>query len=85
MIFLVLFIVKPWLIFAREHGNYSNIKADKLVVVKLLPTLKHVFSHQKPKKFYRITNISLNVHGLHHELFFFAGLLMSFPRQVDPI
>ncbi len=64
MIFLVLFIVKPWLIFAREHGNYSNIKAYKLVVVKLLPRLKHVFSHQKPKKFYRITNVSLNVHGL---------------------
>ncbi len=41
--FLVLFVLKPWLIFVREHGKSERI-LDALVVVKLLPTLKHVIN-----------------------------------------
>ncbi len=41
IIFLVLFIVKPWLIFVREHGKSERI-LDALV--KLLLTLKYVIN-----------------------------------------
>ncbi len=44
--FLVLFVLKPWIIFVREHGNL-----DALVVVKLLPTLKHVININSQKRF----------------------------------
>ncbi len=46
--FLVLFVLKPWLIFVREHGNSDRI-LDALV--KLLPTLKHVFNDNTQKSF----------------------------------
>ncbi len=42
------FVLKPWLTFVKEHGNSERI-LDALVVVKLLPTLKHVIL-TKPKK-----------------------------------
>ncbi len=40
MIF-ILFVLKPWLTFVREHGNSERI-LDALV--KLLPTFKHVIN-----------------------------------------
>ncbi len=46
--FLVLFVLKPWLIFVREHGNSDRI-LDALV--KLLLTLKHVFNVNTQKSF----------------------------------
>ncbi len=44
--FLVLFVLKPWLILIMEHGNSERI-LNELVVVKLFPTLKHVNSQKK--------------------------------------
>ncbi len=43
--FLVLFLLKPWLIFVREHGHSERI-LDVLVEVKLFTTLKHVNSQK---------------------------------------
>ncbi len=43
--------VKPWLTFVREHGNSERI-LDELVVVKLLPTLKHVINLKKVSQDY---------------------------------
>ncbi len=80
-------MLKPWLTFIKEHGNSERI-LDALVVVKLLPILKHIINH--PKKFHRIMNVAyLKVmHRLHfHYLFIFflgAGLLMSFHGHSCP-
>ncbi len=58
MIFLVLFVVKPWLIFCKGTWKLTeNIKADALLVVKLLPTLKHVINVNSQKKFHRVMNV----------------------------
>ncbi len=43
-------VKKPWLIFVREHGNSERI-LDVLLVVKLLPTLKHVINVNSQKSF----------------------------------
>ncbi len=45
-----LFMLKPWLTFVSEHGNSERI-LDTLVVVKLLPTLKHVINLNTQKLF----------------------------------
>ncbi len=50
MIFFFFFVLKPWLTLVREHGNSERI-LDALVVVKLLPTLKHVINLKTPKSF----------------------------------
>ncbi len=71
-----LFLLKPWLTLS-EHGNSERI-LDALVVVKLLPTLKHVINLKTPKKIHRIMNVAyLKVkHGLRfiyvHQLWSFA-------------
>ncbi len=68
---LVLFVLKPWLTFIREHGNSERI-LDALVVVKLLPTLKHVINLNTQKKFHRIMNVAYlkMTHGLRFKMFF---------------
>ncbi len=38
-LFLVLFVLKPWLIFARGHGNSERILEVSLVVKLLLKLL----------------------------------------------
>ncbi len=43
-------MLKPWLAFVREHGNSERI-LDALVMVKLLPTLKHVINLNTQKSF----------------------------------
>ncbi len=53
--FLVPFVLKPWQLFVREHGNSERI-LDVSLVVKLLPTLKHVINVNRQKKFHRTTN-----------------------------
>ncbi len=69
--FLVLFVLKPWLIFVREHGNSERI-LDVALVVKLLPTLKHVININSQKSFTGGLWMYLKVmHGLH--LFFFSA------------
>ncbi len=42
-------VLKPWLTFVSEHGNSERI-LHALVVVKLLPALKHVTLTSTPKK-----------------------------------
>ncbi len=43
---LVLSVLKPWLIFISKHGNIVSL------VVKLLPTLKHIINVYNQKKFH---------------------------------
>ncbi len=53
--FLVLFVLKPWLIFVREYGLSERL-IDVSLVVKLLPTLKHVINVNSQTKFHRTMN-----------------------------
>ncbi len=71
--FLVLFMLKPWQIFIREHGIL-----DVSLVVKLLPTLKHVINVNSQKMFHRTMN---ETESDARALSFFL-LLFSVPDQL---
>ncbi len=81
--FLVLFVVKPWLIFVREHGNSERI-LDALVMVKLLPTLKQVINVNNQKKFYRFMNVpESDAQASSLFIFFFYLFFLSRRRIAD--
>ncbi len=83
MFSFVLFVLKPWLTFVREHGNSERI-LDASVVVKLLPTLKqNTLLTSTPTKVLQDCECSLLESDFIFILFFIlsAGLLMSFHRH----
>ncbi len=86
MFSFVLFVLKPWLTFVREHGNSERI-LDASVVVKLLPTLKqNTLLTSTPTKVLQDCECSLLESDLIFVLFFIlsAGLLLSFHRHSYP-
>ncbi len=78
-------VLKPWLTFVSEHGNSERI-LHALVVVKLLPALKHVTLTSTPKKVSHDYECSLpESDGLHFHLYIFFALdCWSFHRHSYP-
>ncbi len=68
--FLVLFVVKSWLVFVRECGKSERISYALLLVVKLLQKLKHVINVNSQKS-YRFNVGNLKVMFRLHLFFFF--------------
>ncbi len=76
MIYFILFVLRPWIIFIREQGNSERI-LDVLVVVKLAIT-------STSKKVSQAYKCSLRESDAQAFSFLGVGLLLSFhrPRQV---
>ncbi len=53
--FLVLFVLKPWLIFVREHAKL--IENIRCVGGEIITDIKTRSWRQQPKKFHRIMNV----------------------------
>ncbi len=56
MIFIFLFVLKPWLTFIREHGTSERI-LDALGGGEIITDIKTCYQPQHPKKFHRIMNL----------------------------
>ncbi len=78
MLCFFIHIVKPWLSFVREHGKYYNIKVDTLVVVKLLPTLKHVINVGSQ-------NIHTSINLTHLNSRASSWAFLRWPREVNAL
>ncbi len=83
----MLFVVKPCLVFVREHGNSERI-VYALQVVKLLPTLKHVIKFNSQNISHdcecRLLKSDARASFFPHS-FLSAGLLMYFQTAVHQL
>ncbi len=67
-----------------RKGTWKQRILDALVVVKLLPTLKHVINVNNQKSFHRIMNVPESDARVSSFYFLGAGLLMSFHGHSCP-